>query len=93
MTNVEDEIRARTPNEIYNREFTIKFSLAINELEGDPAGLVVFMNAVLPVFKQFAKNNGMSFDKFWDNMRKYVNEAGLDDMEFIPYDMDKEVKP
>jgi len=82
MRNIEDEIRARTPQDVYNREFVVKFNLAIQELEGDKMALVVFMNTIIPVIKQFAKNNGQSFDKFWDGMKQYAKEAKLADMEF-----------
>ena len=82
MANIEDEIRARTSQDTYNREFMVKFNLAIQELEGDKMALVVFMSAVIPVMKQFAKNNKQTFDEFWEGMRKYAHEAKIDDMEF-----------
>ena len=56
--------------------------MAINELEGDEKALVVFMDSVISVMNQFAKNNNQTLDEFFDKMKGYAKKVKPQEMEF-----------
>ena len=57
-------------DKIYNKEFVSKFNLALLELNNDEMGLSLFCSQVMPVFRQFAKQNNMEFYVFMNKVLK-----------------------
>lgn len=81
MNNIEKKLREEISADIHNKEFIVKFNLAIHELVGDKTALITFVNAVLPMLKLFAKSNDKTLDQMLMDLKKYHKKADLPDVE------------
>jgi len=86
-TKIEKQIRESVNKDTHNREFVIKFNLALVELENDPYGMSTFAMAIMPILKQFAKQNKKTLRAFIDDLIKVdksmVNRFGESELMFM----------
>lgn len=92
LNKTEEQIREFVAKDVYNREFIIKFNLALIELQDDPIALATFCAAVMPVMKHMARQNKLTLKEFLDDLLKsddeMVKQFGEHELMFIKKEYD-----